>query len=330
MQGEAGALACDAARRPVAPSQACAQALPEAVAAIRLCRAEDVPFMFLTNGGGTLEEKRAEALSELLGEEVSGSQVCLSHTPMRELVPKHREDKILVIGERESLDVARAYGFPHAVDASRVIRDNPDVYPLVPHDHESCDLGHVPFGAIMCLHDSSRWGPELQVCLDALRGGEPPGTGTSGQVIPLYLANSDLLFGGAHPSPRLAGGAFVCALEVLFHRITGEHLRVDRYGKPYPVTFAFAEQRLRHLSGKDLPFDRIVMVGDNPEVDVRGARNAGDVWRSALVRTGIFGSPGTRTAGAANDPVDPADGVFDHVAAAVEHALSSQQSERFR
>lgn len=297
------------------------QFLPEARTAVRMCRDEGVPLMFLTNSGGRLEGTLATWLSEHLGVEVAENEVCLSHTPMRELVPRHGKDKVLVIGEKDSLAVARSYGFQHAVDAPRVIRDWPDIYPLVPHDHEPCDLAHVPFGAVLCLHDSASWGPELQVCVDALRGGEPPGTGRDGQVIPLYLANSDLLFGGAHPAPRIAGGAFVCALEALFERITGHPLEVTRYGKPHAVTYRFAEERLRVLAGGDPA--RIVMVGDNPEVDIRGARQAGGVWRSALVRTGIFGSPGTRTEDAANDPVDPADEVHETVAHAVEHALSA-------
>lgn len=61
------------------------------------------------------------------------------------------------------------------------------------------------------------------------------------------------------------------------------------------------------------------MVGDNPEVDVRGANNAGKPWRSVLVRTGVF-------SGSGNYETCPADIVVDHVADAVEAA---QHRERF-
>lgn len=62
------------------------------------------------------------------------------------------------------------------------------------------------------------------------------------------------------------------------------------------------------------------MVGDNPEVDVRGASDAGHPWRSVLVRTGVFN-------GAGNYEFCPADIVVDHVAHAVQAA---QNRDRFR
>ena len=65
-------------------------------------------------------------------------------------------------------------------------------------------------------------------------------------------------------------------------------------------------------------FDRVYMIGDNPHADIRGANNAGDLWRSVLVRTGVF-------SGAANDPLDPADFVFDNVGEAVSNILEHER-----
>ena len=42
-------------------------------------------------------------------------------------------------------------------------------------------------------------------------------------------------------------------------------------------------------------------IGDNPKADIRGANNAGDHWKSVLVRTGLFNSD------TENDLEDPAD-----------------------
>lgn len=64
-------------------------------------------------------------------------------------------------------------------------------------------------------------------------------------------------------------------------------------------------------------FRRIVMVGDNPAGDIRGATAAGHPWLPVLVRTGIFqGSHG------ANDARDPAAACVAGVREAVDIALA--------
>jgi ribonucleotide monophosphatase NagD (HAD superfamily) len=57
------------------------------------------------------------------------------------------------------------------------------------------------------------------------------------------------------------------------------------------------------------------MVGDNPRADVRGANNAGPLWKSILVETGVFEG---RRAGLANDATDPAAHVCRDVSEAVD------------
>ena len=58
------------------------------------------------------------------------------------------------------------------------------------------------------------------------------------------------------------------------------------------------------------------MIGDNPEVDVLGATNAG--WNSILVRTGIHES-------AENDAAHPATRVHENVFDAVKFLISERR-----
>jgi len=59
-----------------------------------------IPYIFMTNGGGCLEEQKAHEISNVffpgLSVPVRPSQVQLSHTPMKALVPEYRDKQVLV------------------------------------------------------------------------------------------------------------------------------------------------------------------------------------------------------------------------------------------
>ena len=122
-------------------------------------------------------------------------------------------------------------------------------------------------------------------------------------------------------------------------------MEVRYFGKPERHTYSFAERQLRHITsdgsgGCDAAgttgsgdgavgagFDRIFMVGDNPQADIRGANNAGDPWRSVLVRTGVFGRGHAGPGGeAANDEQDPAHMVVPSIVEAVDAILAHARS----
>jgi ribonucleotide monophosphatase NagD (HAD superfamily) len=140
----------------------------------------------------------------------------------------------------------------------------------------------------------------------------------------------------------------VRCLQFLFKEATGVELKVSEYGKPLPVTFNFALRTLSAWStlrrshepaslgssavstsavstsaagtsaadaAAARAFRRVFMVGDNPRADVRGANNAGPLWKSILVETGVFEG---RRAGLANDATDPAAHVCRDVSEAVD------------
>ncbi|KAG1677369.1 hypothetical protein FOA52_010748 [Chlamydomonas sp. UWO 241] len=89
--------------------------LPTASAAVRkLVRGDGswrVPVVFMTNGGGVTEAVKAEQLSTWLDAPVDASQVILSHTPMRSLVPALHDRPVLISGRGSCAEVAQLYGF---------------------------------------------------------------------------------------------------------------------------------------------------------------------------------------------------------------------------
>jgi HAD superfamily hydrolase (TIGR01456 family) len=328
--------------------------------ALTLLLQSHTPFLLLTNGGGELESAKAAKLSKLLSLPIHPSQVVLSHTPMRPLCRAlGPQARVLVLGCRDVLSVARAYGLSKIDTPMDLLRDTPTLYPFL-DVAERKPLPHAgePFAAVLVLHDPNNWGLELQVTLDVLRGGSPLGSGQQ-QAVPYYASNADLTFAGAYPVvPRLAGGAFTTALQALWaHTMPqGGPLTTTFYGKPTSATFQFATHALgawaaaaaasawhrRALQGPPtlaaeesqamselvaaaeaagtsaLPqFERIVMVGDNPLADIRGANNSGAPWLSALVKTGVW--KGEALQGDCK-PQLVFDGVLDAVQAELQYA----------
>jgi HAD superfamily hydrolase (TIGR01456 family) len=207
--------------------------------------AQRVPFIFLTNGGGEREWRKAAKLSDALQLPVHPEQVVLSHSPLRPVVARHAEDRILVLGCRDVMDVARSYGARHAVDIPMLTADDPRRYPFIHYEHTPMPDPDRPFAAAFILHDPNDWAPELQITLDVLRGGVPLGSGGNAQQIPIYASNMDLVYSASHPVPRLAAGAFSVALSSLWKAVTGTELAITKYGKPERVTFDFAHAQLQ-------------------------------------------------------------------------------------
>lgn len=232
---------------------------------VRLVNA-GVPFVFLTNGGGEREWKKAKALSDIVGLPIHPEQVILSHTPLKPEIQKFANQKILVLGCREVMDVARSYGATKPVDVPMLAHDDPYRYPFIHYERRPMsppEFREEPFAAVFQLHDPNSWGADIQVAMDVLRGGWPLGSGGDRQAVPFYLSNNDLTFAGVYPVPRLAAGAFTRALSLLFREVTGNDLTVTQCGKPTRMTFDFAarhvarwavlERQLDHWAG--LPSD---------------------------------------------------------------------------
>lgn len=295
-----------------------------------------IPYVFVTNGGGTLESKKAQDLSSKLGLPVSPDTVVVSHTPMQNLIDKHGEQNVLIIGKDHCVTIAQSYGFKHACGIPDIHRENLSICPVKSFE----EFNHPPtmrapiidtfssdklidnIGAIMVFHDPVDWGLEMQALCDVLYHNNPKISGNR-KHIPFYVSNADIVYTSEHPHPRFTQGAFAEAFRHLYESYTGEKLETIFYGKPYPAQYSYAAQILATEAKRlSLPQPtRYFGVGDNPKSDIRGANQAGKQWTSVLVRTGVFNSDQS------NDSLDPADCVCDDISAAVDWIISQPDND---
>eukprot|EP00123_Amoebidium_parasiticum_P001534 comp12648_c0_seq1/m.7704 comp12648_c0_seq1/g.7704 ORF comp12648_c0_seq1/g.7704 comp12648_c0_seq1/m.7704 type:complete len:354 (-) comp12648_c0_seq1:98-1159(-) len=290
--------------------------LPQAREAMRILTGQAdtprVPFVFLTNGGGCKEAKKAKQLSDWLDVEVNPSQVVLSHTPMREFT-EYFDKHVLLLGQGPLKDIARDYGFMRVC----TMDDVASAYPLLDVMDKSkrySDLGSEPLEPIegvFVMTDPLKWERQLQVLCDILTSHGTPGMQAPHQVVPIWFTNPDFLWAAQHSQPRFGQGAFRMCLETLYQRLTGHPLKAGQFGKPHALTYDYALGLLKRQA-HDLGYNKlgwVYGVGDNPLSDIRGA-NEQEIMRSVLVRTGVFTGPG-------NDVTDPANHVVDDVVDAV-------------
>ena len=178
-----------------------AETVESAPGVLRGLRERDVPFMLMTNGGGYHESTRAKKLTERFGVEIHDDQIIQSHTPMRELVPKYKDEPVLLVGKRYEhlLHLAKEYGFKYPVSIEQYHKEFPLLYPdMDPVDCEALpsdlDLKQRPIRAVLALTDPLMWGRELQICCDVLGSNGLPGSVLSDQGVPLYSSCADFVY----------------------------------------------------------------------------------------------------------------------------------------
>lgn len=317
--------------------------------AIQLLQNNRIPHVFVSNGGGVLEAKKAADLGNKLNLDIRPSQIILSHTPLSDarLVNKFRDSRVLIVGSYPScVNIAHHYGYLNAVTIEDICRKYPLINPLNKGNAtlmNGSNEGPLPsVDAIMVFHDPVHWGLEMQILSDLLVHSNRSSidesfiTGDGSrrkQLIPLFTTNSDLAYTTEYPIPRFTQGAFVEAFKHLYRTFHQEEVELCHYGKPYKVQYAYAEkvllneamllQRTTTDTAHDIEAlsslsDRYTYfgIGDNPLSDIKGANDAGPHWQSILVRTGMFSD-----AELTNDAANPADAVCDDIGAAVEYIL---------
>ncbi len=173
--------------------------------------------------------------------------------------------------------------------------------------------------AIFVFNDPRDWALDSQIILDLLlskqgilgtyseKNGDPslPNNGWQQDGQPrLFYSNPDLFWAAAYHLPRIGQGGFQAAFRGLWIATTNKSkLSSTTIGKPFPITYSYAEEvlnqhRLQILDSNGFdtngvePLQRVFMVGDNPESDIRGANQykseSGTQWSSILVKTGVF------------------------------------------
>ncbi|CAI9778807.1 unnamed protein product [Fraxinus pennsylvanica] len=300
-----------------------------------------IPYVFLTNGGGVPESKRAAELTKLLDVNILASQVIQGHSPFKQLVKRYENELVIAVGKGEPATVMSEYGFKNVLSVDEYAMYFENIDPLVQYKNWTQKLTGNHNGlpremaaindpssqrvkAVFIVSDSVDWSRDIQVLCDILSTGGLPGREIASQP-PLYFANDDLSYQGLFPTERLGMGAFRIALESIFNRIYPNVLKYTSYGKPNPSAFRTAENVLMQVvpqvshpeNGKQHTFKTLYMIGDNPSVDIRGARETGSPWFSILTRTGVF-------KGEKNHDNHPADLVVDNVEQAVDYILRKE------
>ncbi|KAH8984516.1 HAD hydrolase [Lactarius akahatsu] len=272
-----------------------------------------IPYILMTNGGGTSEVDRSRKLTEQLGFEITTSNFMQAHTILKSHAQKYANKPVLVLGgKRDALrKVAEDYGLQHVYTTLDVKAWNPDVWPfcdLTPEERASAkpvDFSTTPISAIFVFHDPRNWALDVQIMMDIIQSRGIIGSSgplVSAPPVELVFCNPDLQWRSEFPRPRLGQGAFREAFQAVHQAVTGAPYPYTQFGKPTTQTYEFAEKmlhaRMVELHGVSVTSDiqpRFYMIGDNPESDIAGANAAG--WSSILVRTGVY---------------DPADGPPTH------------------
>lgn len=224
------------------------------------------------------------------------------------------------------------YGFKNVVTPGDILMAHPKIWPfnLIWTDYYSKTARPLPtpvdpsnlsqslkIDAVFVFNDPRDWALDSQIILDLLlshqgylgtyseKNNDPslPNNGWQQDGQPaLIFSNPDLFWATSYHMPRLGQGGFRAALEGIWKDTTdGAELKKKVIGKPYSETYAFAERVLQkhraELLGRSFGdqisrLDRVFMVGDNPESDIRGANEFqspnGTEWCSVLVKTGVY------------------------------------------
>ncbi|KZT72148.1 HAD-superfamily hydrolase [Daedalea quercina L-15889] len=294
------------------------QAIPAAKRALAILEGANptgskIPYILLTNGGGTSEEARCKKLSSILGYKIDERQFVQSHTILKTIVDKYATRPVLVLGGRndEVRRVAEGYGFERAYTTLDVLAWNPAVWPfhdLTESERQSTkvvDFSQTPIAAAFVFHDPRNWALDIQILCDVFQsGGIIGGPYASGRTVggskeqaigqqhpELVFCNPDLLWKATFERPRLGQGGFRIAFQAVYKAITGSEYPYVQFGKPTEATYEFTKNILHdrfnelygQLAGRP---PHVYMVGDNPESDIAGANAAG--WSSVLVHTGVY------------------------------------------
>jgi len=290
--------------------------IPEAVKAMKVLNGENeygvqVPYIFLTNGGGKTEAERCRDLSRQLEIEVSEGQFICGHTPMREMADRYRT--VLVVGgEGEKCrQVAEGYGFTDVLTPGDILKANHTISPfrkLKDDEHANSrdllargDLKDIVIDAVFVFADSREWASDLQIMLDVAmsQGGRlETRSETLDESPPFYFSHSDTLWAAQHEHPRLGMGALRTIFESTFENVTGNKIETHAFGKPQVSTMEFAQRLLKQwravnhgLPSSSAP-KTVYFVGDTPESDIRGTNamdaKAENEWYSILVKTGVY------------------------------------------
>jgi len=220
--------------------------------ALQKVAAANMPFCFVTNGGGGLTEKAyadsmekkingASALPEAQrsGVSIGAERMVLSYTPWQTmLAPNLKDSRVLLIGDPKPkvLEVAHNYGLKHAVHYSDYAVTHYNINPFraakeggtshtavavassLSSPGKASAASEMPFEAVLVMCDPYEWYEAIQIAVDVLCSPTPLTLeyDPTAPPMPCHFSNPDVLWKSEHPFPRFGQGAFKVALKALY------------------------------------------------------------------------------------------------------------------
>ncbi|PIN16720.1 hypothetical protein CDL12_10634 [Handroanthus impetiginosus] len=89
-----------------------------------------IPFLFLTNGGGIPESRRAFELSDILGVKILPSQVVQGHSPFKTLLNRFENEFIVATGKGQPAVVMLEYGFKKVISLDEYASNFKNIDPV--------------------------------------------------------------------------------------------------------------------------------------------------------------------------------------------------------
>lgn len=237
-------------------------ALPGAVEAIAALNAAGQPFLVVTNDASRSPENAAARLRRLQLE-ISPEQILSSGMMIAPALSEslRHGDRVVVLGTPDSAEYARQAGVT-VVDASSA------------HPADAVVIADEGGFDVLASMDDV-----LSMLVAAIRHGRTPR---------LLLANPDLIYPSGQGSFGVTAGSLALVLEHALRRIVGPTAPVfEPLGKPSARIFAEA---VRRVGTSD-----VVMIGDQLETDIVGAKAAG--LATALMLGGVTSRQAALAAG---------------------------------
>lgn len=244
-----------------------------------------IPFMFFTNGTYSAKDLVA-SLRKIFDLPFTNDHVVVAPSPCSSLTDYH-DKRVLIVGQEDSLGLVEELGFNDFI----TIEDLADLFPDLDFvDHKkrkqllatpmTAELKKAqeefrPIDLILILGEPVNWECSLQLLIDVLMtNGDPRDKFkfVPEPHLPIIACNKDVTFKGSAMLPRFGNGAFLECLEALYMKITKKKLVYEAImGKPYLIQYKFAAEQIQRLSPNGKPINKFYIIGDNPEVDIKGA-----------------------------------------------------------
>jgi len=96
-----------------------------------------VPFVFITNSGGTPEDEKVEMLKRVLGVNgIDHRQMLCAHSPFKSLAAKYSQDRILFVNydRQMAMKIASTYGFENCLFLEDYAASRPNLCPWKKYD----------------------------------------------------------------------------------------------------------------------------------------------------------------------------------------------------